>query len=234
MLPMEAQLCPSVGDVQVRMSHEKELEVSRQCERATLSNDVYPILKRAVDIVGSLSLLMTLSPVMGAVAALVKLTSSGPVLFRQTRLTQGGKTFELLKFRSMVADAERVSGAVLAEKADPRVTRVGSFLRKTRLDELPQLLNVLAGDMSLIGPRPERPEIAKELTRRIPRFHGRLATKAGLTGLAQVIQGYPDGVRGYRRKLGLDLIYIRKQSIFLDLWIAARTIMVVLTGSGAR
>lgn len=234
MLPMEAQLCTSIGGVQVGMPHEEQRAMAYESAHASVARGLYPFVKRVVDVVGSASLLVTLSPVMGGVAALVKLSSPGPVLFRQTRLTEGGRTFELVKFRSMVVDAEREKGAVLAEKADPRVTPIGRFLRKTRLDELPQLFNVLAGDMSLIGPRPERPEIAKDLSRRIPRFNGRLATKAGLTGLAQVIQGYPDGVKGYRRKLGLDLIYIRKQSVFLDLWIAARTVMVVLTGSGAR
>jgi lipopolysaccharide/colanic/teichoic acid biosynthesis glycosyltransferase len=134
----------------------------------------------------------------------------------------------------MRVDAESTSGAVLATRGDPRVTPIGAFLRKTRLDELPQLLNVLKGEMSLIGPRPERPEIASQLSQSIPRFHRRLEARAGLTGLAQVVQGYPDGRKGYRRKVGLDLIYIRKRSPLLDMWIALRTVSVVLTGSGAR
>jgi lipopolysaccharide/colanic/teichoic acid biosynthesis glycosyltransferase len=130
--------------------------------------------------------------------------------------------------------AERVSGATFAVSDDKRVTPVGKIIRTTRLDELPQLINVLLGDMSLIGPRPERPEMAQELGERIRGFHRRLGVKAGLTGLAQVLQGYPDDVDGYRRKLGLDMLYIRKQGFALDLWIALRTIGVVLTGSGAK
>jgi lipopolysaccharide/colanic/teichoic acid biosynthesis glycosyltransferase len=194
----------------------------------------YDVTKRCVDLAGASFLLVALSPVMASVALGVKMTSPGPILYGQTRLTQGGEVFRLLKFRSMRVDAEADSGAVLATRADPRVTSIGSFLRKTRLDELPQLLNVLKGEMSLIGPRPERPEIASQLAESIPKVHRRLQTRAGLTGLAQVIQGYPDGRKGYRRKVGLDLIYIRKKSILLDMWIALRTVSVVLTGSGAR
>lgn len=190
--------------------------------------------KRAIDIVGSGSLLLITSPVMAAVALAIHATSPGPILYSQTRLTEGGRIFTLWKFRSMHVDAEVSSGAKLATRADDRVTPIGRFLRRSRLDELPQLFNVLSGDMSLIGPRPERPEIARELLQAIPRFNRRLATKAGLTGLAQVIQGYPDGVHGYRRKVGLDMLYIRKWSLLLDLWIAVKTVGVVLSGSGAR
>jgi exopolysaccharide biosynthesis polyprenyl glycosylphosphotransferase len=191
-------------------------------------------LKRSIDLIGASILLLALSPVMILVAIAVKLSSPGPVLYSQVRLTQGGRTFILWKFRSMRVDAERENGAQLATKTDNRVTAIGRFLRKTRLDELPQLFNVISGDMSLIGPRPERPEIAEELAQAIPKFNKRLGTKAGLTGLAQVIQGYPDGVLGYRRKVGLDLIYIKNWSLLLDLWIAFKTIGVVISGSGAR
>ena len=190
--------------------------------------------KRTVDLIGAGGLLLALSPVMGVVALMVKATSPGPILYSQERLTEGGRTFTLWKFRSMRVDAEASSGAKLATRADDRVTPVGRFLRQTRLDELPQLFNVLWGDMSLIGPRPERPEIARELVQAIPRFNRRLAAKAGLTGLAQVIQGYPDGINGYRRKVGLDMLYIRNWNLVLDLWIAVKTVGVVLSGSGAR
>jgi lipopolysaccharide/colanic/teichoic acid biosynthesis glycosyltransferase len=196
--------------------------------------DIYRLGKRAIDITGSSALIIGLGPVMLAVACAIKCTSSGPILFRQSRLTEGGRVFTLIKFRSMVDGAENGSGATFAHKKDPRVTSIGLFLRTTRLDELPQLFNVLRGDMSLIGPRPERPEIAEQLSRNIRRFPKRLRTKAGLTGLAQVIQGYPDGIHGYRRKLGLDLLYIKEQSLLMDLWIAAKTIGVVISGSGAR
>jgi exopolysaccharide biosynthesis polyprenyl glycosylphosphotransferase len=192
------------------------------------------VIKRGIDLIGATLLLLVLAPVMILVALAVKVSSPGPILYSQSRLTQGGRTFTLWKFRSMQVDAERENGAQLATKTDNRVTPIGRFLRKTRLDELPQLFNVLSGEMSLIGPRPERPEIAEELTQSIPKFNKRLGTKAGLTGLAQVIQGYPDGVLGYRRKVGLDLIYIKNWSLLLDLWIAFKTIGVVISGSGAR
>jgi lipopolysaccharide/colanic/teichoic acid biosynthesis glycosyltransferase len=194
----------------------------------------YQCAKRIIDVIAASLLVVATMPLMLIVAALIKLTSPGPVLFLQNRLTQGGRTFRLIKFRSMVSNAEQAIGAQFASKNDPRVTRLGAFLRKTRLDELPQLINVLRGDMSLIGPRPERPELAGELAQNIRRFPNRLQIKAGLTGLAQVIQGYPDGISGYRRKLGLDLLYIRNQGPLLDLWIALRTITVMMTGSGAR
>jgi len=203
-------------------------------EKGSAFNSLSGLLKRGIDLLASLALIAILSPVMILVAIAIKLTSPGPALYCQTRLTQGSREFTLWKFRSMRMDAESEGGATLAARTDDRVTPIGRFLRRTRLDELPQLFNVLRGDMSLIGPRPERPEIAAQLSGSIPRFHQRLQAKAGLTGLAQVIQGYPDGVLGYRRKLGLDLIYIRQWSLILDLWIALKTISVVLSGSGAR
>ena len=203
-------------------------------EMGSAFNSLSGLLKRGIDLAASLTLIVILSPAMILVAIAIKRTSPGPALYSQTRLTQGGREFTLWKFRSMKVDAESKGSATLAAKTDGRVTPIGRFLRRTRLDELPQLFNVMRGDMSLIGPRPERPEIAAQLSGSIPRFHQRLKAKAGLTGLAQVIQGYPDGVLGYRRKLGLDLIYIRQWSLILDLWIALKTISVVLSGSGAR
>jgi len=198
------------------------------------TSPLYHAWKRGLDIAGSSALLFMLAPAFAAVAIAIKLTSPGPVFFRQSRLTQGGRIFTLIKFRSMSVNAESVTGATFAQKDDPRVTRVGVFLRRTRLDELPQLINVLRGEMSLIGPRPERPEIADQLSKTIARFPVRLRAKAGLTGLAQVIQGYPNDVDGYRRKLSLDILYIRQQSLLLDAWIALKTIGVVFSGSGAR
>lgn len=190
--------------------------------------------KRVVDLAGASILLLATAPLMAAVAAGIRATSVGPVLFKQPRLTENGRVFMLLKFRSMRVDAERESGAVFAQDGDSRVTSLGRFLRKTRLDELPQLINVLKGEMSLVGPRPERPEIAAELAGKIRGFQRRLRAKAGLTGLAQVIQGYPDDIDGYRRKLGLDLLYIRRRGLLLDLWIAMKTVGVVVSGAGAR
>jgi len=192
------------------------------------------LLKRGVDIAGALTLGITLMPVMVGVAAAVRTSSPGPVIFRQRRLTEGGREFMLCKFRTMRHDAERDTGAVVAQLHDVRVTGIGRFLRRSRLDELPQLWNVLRGEMSLIGPRPERPELAKNFERRIKGFHRRLGVKAGLTGLAQVIQGYPEYTDGYRQKLALDILYIKRKSVVLDLWIALKTVGVVMSGSGAR
>lgn len=195
---------------------------------------LYRLAKRCVDIGGATALCAVTAPVMACAAVAVRLSSPGPVLFSQRRLTEGGSEFDLLKFRTMRVDAEANSGATLAVDNDSRVTSVGKFLRKTRVDELPQLLNVIRGDMSLIGPRPERPELAREFEERIPGFSRRLRVKAGLTGLAQVIQGYPRYLEGYRQKLAFDLVYIKRQSLALDAWIALKTVGVVLTGSGAR
>jgi lipopolysaccharide/colanic/teichoic acid biosynthesis glycosyltransferase len=194
----------------------------------------YDHVKRAFDVAGAIVLGVALLPVMAGVATSIRLTSPGPVIFRQRRLTDGGRVFLLCKFRTMRVDAEKESGAVVAQLHDARVTRVGRLLRKTRLDELPQLWNVLRGDMSLIGPRPERPELARNFEKKIRGFGKRLGVKAGLTGLAQVIQGYPEYTDGYRQKLALDILYIKKKGLLLDLWIAMKTVGVVLSGSGAR
>lgn len=198
------------------------------------SGALYGLVKRSVDVLGATSLGIILAPCMALVACAIKVTSEGPVLYRQRRLTEGGREFMLVKFRTMKHNAERESGAVVAQLNDSRVTGLGKILRKTRLDELPQLWNVIRGDMSLIGPRPERPELAKSFEKKIKGFNKRLRVKAGLTGLAQVIQGYPEYLDGYRQKLALDVLYIKKQSLLLDLWIALKTVGVVLSGSGAR
>lgn len=194
----------------------------------------YQRLKRIFDIIGSIALLVILSPVMMLTALAVRLSSPGPVIFRQLRLTNGGREFVILKFRTMRQDAESKTGAVWASSGDPRITRIGTFLRKTRLDELPQLFNVLAGEMSLIGPRPERPEFAKQLEAELPSFNRRLEVKAGITGLAQIGNGYASCLESYRRKLALDRLYVKEQSFLLDLRIALRTVIVVITGDGAK
>lgn len=140
----------------------------------------------------------------------------------------------MYKFRTMVSNAESKTGAVFAEQGDARVTKIGKLMRQTRLDELPQLFNVLAGDMSLIGPRPERPEIAEMLSRKLPLFRKRLDVKAGLTGLAQTRLGYSASLRHYRRKVALDAIYIDNCCLFLDMKIALRTLSVLISSFGAR
>jgi len=168
------------------------------------------------------------------VALTIKLTSSGSIIFCQERLTAGGRIFTMYKFRTMLSDAEKKTGPVWASFSDPRVTSIGRLLRITRLDELPQLVNVIKGEMSLIGPRPERPEIAAQLMQEFPNFSRRLEVKGGITGLAQIATGYASSIKGYRRKLSLDIKYIDNRCMLLDLRIALRTIVVVLTGTGAR
>ena len=154
------------------------------------------------------------------------------MLFRQARLGQNGRIFILNKFRSMREDAEKDTGPVWAQDHDPRVTRVGSFLRKTRLDELPQLFNVLVGDMSFIGPRPERPEFVYSLQKQIPFYMERLSVKPGITGWAQVRYRYGASVEDAIEKLQYDLYYIKNLSLFLDLVILIDTIQVVLFARG--
>jgi exopolysaccharide biosynthesis polyprenyl glycosylphosphotransferase len=173
-------------------------------------------------------------PVMALAALLIKLDSKGPVLFRQERVGENARIFVLLKFRSMRVDAERESGPVWATPMDPRVTRVGRILRRTRLDELPQLFNVLTGRMSFVGPRPERPEFVWKLQRQIPYYTERFSVKPGLTGWAQVRYHYASSVEDAIEKLQYDLYYVKNLSPFLDLLILLGTIQVVLFGRGAR
>lgn len=181
--------------------------------------------KRTMDIVGSALLLLITSPILALVALLVRLQDGGPALYRQKRLTKGGKVFEILKFRSMRMDAEKDGVARLAAQNDARITRLGKFIRATRLDELPQLWNILRGDMSLVGPRPERPEIAEQYSREIPEFNTRLQVKAGLTGYAQVHGKYNSTPQD---KLHMDLMYISSQTIALDIKLILQTIQTML------
>lgn len=172
------------------------------------------IVKRLCDVVLSAVGLLLTSPFFAVIALMIKCTDRGPVFYRQDRLTKDGQVFSICKFRTMIQDAEKYTGARLASDHDDRILPVGRFLRRTRLDELPQLWNILKGDMSLVGPRPERPELAAEIEESIPEFAYRLKVKAGLTGYAQVYGKY--NTTAYD-KLKLDLTYIRKYSVFLDL-----------------
>ena len=171
------------------------------------------LVKRTLDVVMSLAAAVVTLPFFVAISLAIKLTDHGPVFYKQTRLTKDGKEFEIYKFRTMVQNAEALSGARLASERDPRILPVGRFLRATRLDELPQIYNILKGDMSVVGPRPERPELAAEIEKEIPEFSYRLKVKAGLTGYAQVYGKY--NTTSYD-KLKLDLTYIRNYSIILD------------------
>jgi sugar transferase (PEP-CTERM system associated) len=191
------------------------------------------LAKRAVDVVGAATLLVVLAPVMLVVAALVLVSDGAPVLYRQERVGQGGRAYQIRKFRTMRRDAEQL-GAAWATDRDPRVLRVGRFLRRARLDELPQLWNVLRGDMSLVGPRPERDVFLRELKARYPLFRLRELARPGLSGWAQLKYGYGSTVEEQGRKLEYDLYYIKNTSLFLDLVCLLATAKVVLLGRGAR
>jgi sugar transferase (PEP-CTERM system associated) len=193
---------------------------------------VLQTMKRAMDLCAAAIGLLVSLPIMAVVAIAIKLTSKGPALFTQQRVGSNGHVFTLYKFRSMQAEAEALTGAVWATRNDKRVTPLGRILRKTRLDELPQFWNVLRGDMSLVGPRPERPEFVKDLTRQI-RFYGqRHVVKPGLTGWAQVRYSYGASIGDALEKLQYDLFYIKNMSIGLDLFIIFKTIQTVILRRG--
>ncbi len=192
------------------------------------------VLKRALDVSVSLSLLVLTLPVMLLTALLIKLDSPGPVLYRQQRLGLHGKVFTLCKFRSMRVDAEAGGDPCWAQQQDPRVTRVGRFIRPMRIDELPQLINVLLGQMSMIGPRPERPHFVEQLARVIPLYRQRAYVKPGITGWAQVNYPYGASVEDAREKLAYDLYYVKNRSLLLDLLILFATVRVILFREGAR
>lgn len=183
----------------------------------------YPFLKRLSDIVISMTAILLLSPIMIITALSIKLYDRGPVFYKQTRLTKDGRRFEIIKFRSMKMDAEK-NGARLSTVHDDRITPVGKIIRKLRIDELPQLFNILKNDMAVVGPRPERPEIAAQYEQDIPEFHLRLQVKAGLTGYAQVYGKYNTTPLD---KLKLDLIYIAQRSVLFDLRILFYTIKII-------
>ncbi len=218
-------------------------------------------IKKSIDFLGSLFGLILLMPLFLIVAILIKLDSPGPVFYTQVRtginrrkssrrenscynfadrrkrdrrrIDNFGKPFKVYKFRTMVDKAEKKCGPTWAIANDPRITRVGAFMRKTRLDELPQLINVLKGDMSLIGPRPERPVFIKELVTQVDGYENRLLVKPGITGLAQVENGYDTSVDSVKNKVAYDLQYIRKWSLWEDIKILFKTVIVVITGKGA-
>jgi len=191
-------------------------------------------VKRFFDIVVATVLLIAVLPVMAAVALLIALESGFPLIYRQERVGHGGVPYTMLKFRSMKKDAERDGGPAWASTNDSRVTALGRFIRRSRLDELPQLINVVRGEMSLVGPRPERPVFVRMLTEQIPFYGVRTSVKPGITGWAQVRYSYGATVEQSMRKLEYDLYYVKNHSIFLDLLILLETVRVVLMGEGAR
>lgn len=216
----------------------------------------YRVAKRVIDVAGSLFLGLVLLPVWLVVPLLIKLTAGpGPVIFRQTRVGLNnrvraanetsewngvdrrsqfayGRHFTMYKFRTMIAEAEK-DGARFAQKNDVRVTALGRFMRLTRIDEIPQLINVLRGEMSLVGPRPERPEFVDQLSKDVPGYLNRLGLQPGLTGIAQIENGYDNNTESFRRKVAYDLQYLRHCSVGNDLRILFRTFHVILTGKGA-
>lgn len=220
-------LIPRVGDVlmssaeRIHMFHLPMLRAQRYDPQAE-----FKIIKRLFDIVISGLALVVLSPMFLVVSLLVK-SDGGPAFYKQVRLTQNGREFKILKFRSMCVDAEKYSGAVLsAGENDPRITKVGRFIRACRLDEIPQLWNIFIGEMSIVGPRPERPEIAAEYEKELPEFHLRLQAKAGLTGYAQVYGKY--NTTPYD-KLLMDLMYIANPSLYEDLTIMLATVKILFS-----
>jgi exopolysaccharide biosynthesis polyprenyl glycosylphosphotransferase len=192
------------------------------------------VVKRIFDIaVGVLLTALTL-PLMLATAVAIKLDTPGPVFYRQERTGLHGETFTLFKFRSMANDAEVAGKPQWAQKRDPRITRVGAFIRASRIDELPQLFNVLRGEMSMIGPRPERPIFVDELAKVIPFYNHRGYVKPGLTGWAQVNYPYGASVEDAREKLAYDLYYVKNRGVLLDMIILLSTVRVILFREGAR
>ena len=223
---IRAYIAPKISDIIVRGADDIRLFDTplMLCRNYGLDYE-QRFIKRAFDIVFSLVMLIIASPLMLISALAIKLCDGGPVFYKQRRLTIDEKEFDVYKFRSMVVDAEKGSGPQLASDDDPRITPVGRFLRKTRLDELPQLLNILKGEMSVVGPRPERPEIHREYKKEMPEFGFRLKVKAGLTGYAQVTGVYDTSPYD---KLKMDLMYIENYSIRMDLQIILMTLKTML------
>jgi sugar transferase (PEP-CTERM system associated) len=189
---------------------------------------------RIFDLAVSVAVLLLSWPVMVVTALAIFFEDGSPILYRQKRVGMLGQEFELLKFRSMTKDAEQGTGARWAQRDDTRVTKVGAIIRKLRFDELPQLLNVVKGDMRLIGPRPERPEFVEDLSQRIPYYHERHCVKPGLSGWAQLCYPYGSSEKDALEKLQFDLYYVKNQSLIFDLMILVQTVEVVLWGKGAR
>ena len=189
-------------------------------------------VKRLTDLAVSLFIIVPLFPVWLIVSLAIKIESRGPVLYRQERVGQNGKVFMINKFRSMVQEAETMTGPIWAKQEDPRITNVGQFLRRFRLDEVPQFINVLIGDMSVVGPRPERPYFVQKLMEEFPFYYRRHRIRTGITGWAQIKHSYDSSLADVRQKLKYDFFYIENTSFSLDLLIMLRTVLVMISGKG--
>ncbi len=190
--------------------------------------------KRYMDLgLSAFGLLVSL-PILAFAAILIKLTSKGPVIYKQNRVGKDGEIFRIYKLRTMRFNAEKATGAVWAKRNDSRITAVGRILRKSRIDEIPQLFNVIKGEMSIIGPRPERPEMVLSFRELIYDYEKRLQVKPGITGFAQVWHKYDETIQDVKKKVKYDLLYIKKMCLWVDLRIMAQTFAVVLTGKGAH
>ena len=220
-------LAPKLTDIMIRGAKNISLfDTPLMLVKGTGLTPAQRIGKRTMDIVGALVVLLVIWPVLVIAAAAIKLEDGGPVFFKQKRMTRGGREFEILKFRSMIVDAEKFTGAVLASEDDPRITKVGKFLRAHRIDELPQLLNILKGDMSIVGPRPERKVIADEYCKDIPEFAYRTKVRGGVTGYAQIYGKYNTSAYD---KLRLDLMYIENYSLLLDIKLIILTLRIIFS-----
>jgi exopolysaccharide biosynthesis polyprenyl glycosylphosphotransferase len=229
--PLQIAIIPSVFEIVIGKLRHINIHDTPLIEVKKKPNEpIERFLKRAFDLMLSAALLLLLSPALLFLAMAIRVLSSAPVLYVQDRVGNGGKCFQLLKFRTMVPNAEISSGAVLASDDDPRVTSIGKLLRRFRMDELPQLVNVLRGDMSFVGPRPERPEFVESFLQQVPGYSERHKVKPGITGLAQVRSYYHTTAEN---KLKYDLAYIYNYSLSLDLMILLETIKVVLIRKGS-
>ena len=221
------------AEIWAQIGTEIPVPESRTYSDSFSPSKAYLRVKTVLDFIGALILLIVAAPIMAAVAVAIKLTSPGVVFFRQVRTGQNGRDFVLYKFRSMPEDVEAKTGPTWSGDGDMRATPVGRFLRKFHLDELPQVFNVLRGEMSLVGPRPERPCFVRFLRQLIPNLDLRHCVKPGITGLAQVCYPYGASVKDASKKLRYELFYARHISLRLDLLVLAKTIKVVLAGQGS-
>lgn len=220
-------VAPKLTDIMLRGAKNNTLfDTPLLLVKGTGLTPVQRVVKRGMDILLCGIAMIPAAPIMLVVAAAIKLEDGGPVFYRQKRMTQWGREFDILKFRSMIVDAEKYAGAVLATEEDPRITKVGKVIRAVRLDELPQLLNILKGDMSIVGPRPERKVIAEEYYKDIPEFAYRLKVKGGLTGYAQIYGKYNTSAYD---KLRLDLMYIENYSLLLDVKLIILTLRILFS-----